>query len=40
MNKFLKRLGWLIFCIKYDLGLAREGIDFITVDDSDLDIIN
>lgn len=27
----MKKIGWLFFCIKYKLGLAREGIDFITL---------
>ena len=26
-----KKIGWFLFSIKYSLGLAREGIDFITI---------
>ena len=27
----MKKLHWVLFMIKYKLGLAREGVDFITV---------
>lgn len=34
LRKLLDKLGWWIFCVKYKLGLAKEGIDFITVEDT------
>lgn len=26
----IRKIRWLLFLIKYKLGLAREGVDFIT----------
>lgn len=32
LSKLINWLGWKIFCIKYKLGLAKEGKDFVEVD--------
>ena len=36
LNKIIAWLGWKIFCIKYKLGLAKEGKDFVTADEEPL----
>lgn len=35
MNMLRKKLSWFFFMIKYKLGLARPGIDFIDVGQDD-----
>lgn len=30
MKELFKKLSWTLFVLKYKLGLAKEGVDFIT----------
>ena len=30
MKELFKKLSWTLFLLKYKLGLAKEGVDFIT----------
>lgn len=32
-----RKLGWLLFCLKYRFGLAKYGVDFWDVGDPDYD---
>lgn len=34
----LKKISWILFVVKYKLGLSREGIDFITLGQCDRDV--